>query len=421
MKHNIRYLMAAFLMCVMLICPSFAISSFPDVDEHAEYAEAINYLADHGIFMGDDHGNFEPNMPVTRAEMAVIMCNVLNEDVDYGAETSFIDVPGWASPYVAKVASLGFVSGYGNGLFGPSDCVTYEQAVTMIVRSMGRGSDAAARGGYPEGYLSVAEEMGVNLYALKGKALSRADVAMVLYSFIKPRSTVTKPESTVSVVPGVYEDVTYFFNTLTIHDIREDGTLTFSVCWYRAADIENAVATLDGNIAVFSYQVEGAYQAEGYLEFINKETVVLNLTKTEIPATEIETRTYQISNSPELELEDYILPNLLENNDSIGWINPIIVDQGRGAFIRFYPDGSIKYWITIECGGEVLAYENKGAFVLQGNTLIIDGYKYDMIVERTGVFSMYLTAIGDDPQQLAGAYKLEADEYYEWLNLHSWY
>lgn len=185
-RKNLRFAIVL-LLVGLLICPASAASSFPDVDETAEYAEAVEYLKDVGIMKGDDQGNFNPDKTVTRAEMATIVCNMLGETDDLSVSDSFTDVPltHWANKYITKAKELGIISGYGNRKFGLNDKVTYEQAVTMIVR-VGYGDEFAIDyGGYPNGYLIVAEEYGMlnGISLQKGYPMSRADISVLLYNF----------------------------------------------------------------------------------------------------------------------------------------------------------------------------------------------------------------------------------------------
>lgn len=186
MRLKVRYLLAMVLMGAILIHPAMAASPFPDVDENADYAEAVEYLKDVGIMRGDDKGNFNPNQTVTRAEMATIICNMLGETENLKISDIFSDVPAthWANKYITKAAELGFVSGYGSGKFGPNDPVTYEQAVTMVVRAMNMGELAVAAGGYPDGYVATADEQGFlqGVQAAVGEGLDRAVVAQILYN-----------------------------------------------------------------------------------------------------------------------------------------------------------------------------------------------------------------------------------------------
>lgn len=188
MKHKFQRTLACLLALTLLICPALAASPFPDVDENASYVEAIKFVKDMKVMQGDDKGNFNPNKVVTRAEMAVIVCQMLDETGNLTTSSKFSDVPTthWANKYITKASELGFVSGYGNGKFGPSDTVTYEQAVTMIVRAWDMEELAVAAGGYPDGYVVVADEQGFleGVKAEVGEKLNRAVVAQIAYNVL---------------------------------------------------------------------------------------------------------------------------------------------------------------------------------------------------------------------------------------------
>lgn len=162
-------------------------SGFPDVDEDAPYAEAVSYISEIGVMEGDENGYFNPDQPVTRAEMAVIICRMLGEAEVLPSADDFSDVPQshWANPYISKAAELQIINGYPGGRFAPSDNVTYEQAVTMVVRAVGYTEVAQDNGGYPDGFLSVARSNGYleNVEGQQGTLLTRANVTVLLFNY----------------------------------------------------------------------------------------------------------------------------------------------------------------------------------------------------------------------------------------------
>lgn len=186
MVRRIQCVLLVLLLGGLLICPVFAASSFPDVDGYEEFAEAVAYVNEAGIMVGDDHGNFNPYKTVTRAEMATIICRMLGQTDGLKPSNDFSDVPTshWANAYVGKAAELGIVNGYGGGKFGPSDSVTYEQAVTMVIRAIGGTELATKAGGYPDGFMSLAEQHGFleSVHAEKGEALARGDIAVIIFN-----------------------------------------------------------------------------------------------------------------------------------------------------------------------------------------------------------------------------------------------
>lgn len=173
-------LVIAFSMMLSVV----AFAGFNDVAEDADYAGAVELLSALDIIVGDDLGNFNPDKTISRAEMAAIICRIKGLEASANAAkgaTKFVDVPAdhWASGYVNIANQNGVIAGYGDGKFGPEDEVTYEAAVKMVVCALGFEPMAAQKGGWPTGYLVVA-----NTYKIsEGVAGStRADVAVLVYN-----------------------------------------------------------------------------------------------------------------------------------------------------------------------------------------------------------------------------------------------
>ena len=130
MKKKLQNLLIASLTVALLTVNAFA---FSDVGKDAWYSDAVEYMNSAGIMVGDDKGNFNPDKPVTRAEMAVIICRTLEatkSEADYLpiylVADNFPDVPAthWANGYINKASFLEIIQGYKDGRFGPSDNVT---------------------------------------------------------------------------------------------------------------------------------------------------------------------------------------------------------------------------------------------------------------------------------------------------------
>lgn len=186
MKRILECILVCALMGGLLAYPAFAAGPFPDVDETAAYAEAVETMKELGIMVGDERGNFNPNKTVTRAEMAAIVCRMLGKTENLPVSATFTDVPTshWANTYVSKAAELKIVNGYGNGRFGPSDPVTYEQVVTMLIRAIGMEQQAAQLGGYPNGYITAAKNVGMltNISAENGRYMHRSEIATMAFN-----------------------------------------------------------------------------------------------------------------------------------------------------------------------------------------------------------------------------------------------
>ena len=112
-------------------------ASYADVTSK-QNEEAIEVLKTVGIMVGDENGKFNPDAKVTRNEMAVVMCNLLDYTVaSYKGTSPFTDVPEWAEPYVAACYTNGITSGYDKVTYGGNDTVTTGQAALMLLKALG--------------------------------------------------------------------------------------------------------------------------------------------------------------------------------------------------------------------------------------------------------------------------------------------
>ncbi len=121
-------------------------ASYADVTSK-QNEEAIEVLKTVGIMVGDENGKFNPEAKVTRNEMAVVMCNLLDYTVaSYKGTSPFTDVPEWAEPYVAACYTNGITSGYDKVTYGGNDTVTTGQAALLLLKALGYFQYRAAFG-----------------------------------------------------------------------------------------------------------------------------------------------------------------------------------------------------------------------------------------------------------------------------------
>ena len=136
LKRALSLTLASVMLFGMMVLGTSA-ASYPDVSE-SDNVEAIEVLKAVGVMVGDEKGNFGPDQPVNRAQMAVVMALLLNLDYNYYEGTNhFVDVPAWAEPYVAACYANGIVSGYDAYTYGSGDSVTAVQAASMMMRALG--------------------------------------------------------------------------------------------------------------------------------------------------------------------------------------------------------------------------------------------------------------------------------------------
>ncbi len=169
---------------------AFAVD-FPDVDETASYAKAVETLSNLGIVEGDENGKFNPENTVTRAEFTkmVVEARGLGDSASASTYSQFTDVQGhWSAGYVQTGVAEGFINGYDENTFGPEDKVTYAQAVKMLVAGIGYELWAQEQGGYPAGYLSWGSQLDI-IDGISGvnndTPLTRAQCAVLVNNTLK--------------------------------------------------------------------------------------------------------------------------------------------------------------------------------------------------------------------------------------------
>lgn len=117
--------------------------SFADVADNAWYNVAVATLENAGVIKDTAAGgNFRPNEPITRAELAVMAAQfaAVTGTIPTG---TFTDVPSthWAAKEIAIVQYAGWIEGY-QGKYRPEDSITRAESVTIINRMLKRGAEA---------------------------------------------------------------------------------------------------------------------------------------------------------------------------------------------------------------------------------------------------------------------------------------
>ncbi|MBQ7953983.1 MAG: S-layer homology domain-containing protein, partial [Clostridia bacterium] len=177
---------------------------FSDMKYTDYYANAAKALEQLGILSGYPDGTFGAEKPITRAEMAAVVCRMINMEADAQnakGETSFDDVIGthWASGYINVASQKSIINGDGNGKFRPEDNVLYEEAIKMVVCALGYGDKVEIN---PEdwsaGYLKVALDNGIStgLKGTKGTSSTRGDVAVMSYNGLATEGETSKIPAT---------------------------------------------------------------------------------------------------------------------------------------------------------------------------------------------------------------------------------
>ena len=99
----------------------------------------------HSAFMnGHGNGVFGPDDNMTRGQAAQIFYNLLlNKDVEITVNFTDVSQDAWYAKAVNTLASLGIISGMGDGTFKPNEKITRAQTATIVNRMLARVCDRA--------------------------------------------------------------------------------------------------------------------------------------------------------------------------------------------------------------------------------------------------------------------------------------
>ena len=210
MKKPLSIILATVMLLSLLPATVFAAETFSDTSGH--WAEAaIETWAVHGVLLGS-YGEFRPNAPITRAELAA----VLNRVMGYAATTDvvFDDVPvgEWYATDIAKVYAAGIMLGDGDGVMRPTENITREETAVMSARAFAvllAIVEGDIPGGAPDpeafpDHNSIASWASGEVYGMKAAGYIHGDQD----GKFNPKANITRAE----VVTMLANIVDYFYN-----------------------------------------------------------------------------------------------------------------------------------------------------------------------------------------------------------------
>ena len=108
---------------------------FDDVAGEAWYTEAVRWAASQGIVGGYGNGTFGPNDPITREQLAVMLWRYSGSPAASSKELYFNDtdeISGFALEALRWAVENGILNGYGDGRLGPQGQATRAQVAQML-------------------------------------------------------------------------------------------------------------------------------------------------------------------------------------------------------------------------------------------------------------------------------------------------
>jgi len=154
-----------------------------DAYQQSDY-DKFGLLKSIGIFEAGDTLNTSGVSRMEFAKYLVTMTDSLATESSMTASFSDVDASNTFAPYIYSANAQGYMSGRGDGTFGAADRITYNEAITALVRVAGYEPLAQAKGGYPAGYCAVANSIGIlrNPSIDGSSTVSKLEIVSLLYN-----------------------------------------------------------------------------------------------------------------------------------------------------------------------------------------------------------------------------------------------
>ncbi len=156
--------------------------------EDEEIKKAVSTLMGLGIVNGKEDGQFHETENITREEFVKMIIEVLGIEDEMNLikkESTFEDIEEgrWSAGYIQLGVNLGIVKGYNDNLFKPTEPVTFEQGITILLRGMGY-KDEYLEGKWPLNYVLKGTQKGIlnGVKVTSNSPLTRGNAAMMIYN-----------------------------------------------------------------------------------------------------------------------------------------------------------------------------------------------------------------------------------------------
>lgn len=178
---------------IMLTCVSVSAANVTSETDNEAASMAVSLLEELKVIY--EQSEFAYSSSITRADFAVYAARTLGIDdkitdkaTRYYVDTAQYD---YAAYSVNTLVEKGILSVDDERLFRPSDAITLDEAIKIVVCMTGYRPVAEARGGYPGGYISTATSLKLTQGLSRGGAFSLNDAAILLYNIlIVPQYTI---------------------------------------------------------------------------------------------------------------------------------------------------------------------------------------------------------------------------------------
>ena len=388
------------------------VSAYDDL-KTSEQETAAGLVTALNIMPANSITEFGSNTIVSRGQYALYVARLMNYTVsvaEKGAKGSFddVDISTEQGAAVQMLADLGAIS-KATREFNPNNGITYNDAVKILMSTLGYDVFASSYGGYPAGYKKVADENGINkgLSSISTTALTKTEVAVILHNALsvypmenfnneykKASKTVLEKYYNVYEVTGI---VTGYGKTTLIDMTLGDDQVSIGDTTYECAvpDIKNYVGHKVK--AYYTSEKTGGETVISFTEAARQNTVTTVDVDDIDSVTDSAVRYYPEGSKTRKKISLAKEISIIYNDRYLG----------AGADLAEIIDGVIE--------GDVTFIANDGS--TEASVVVINSYKH-LLIERVDKrnYRMYLkngsgsAKRADDPTYLADTITTDPDD-----------
>lgn len=238
-------------------------TAFTSVYADSNLGEALDYLSAADLDLEYDVETIQPEQRVTRAVFAQNVAKLLNlSDVECN-NVYYHDVSEdhWAFDNVGILTELGVLSGNGKKYFYPDEFITRNEAATIVVSALGYRAYADNSGGYPNGYLKVANELELFDNCSTNEEITMSDVLIMLRNALDANVANTSMSKNELVYKKSEDTVLNYYHS----KYYDKGTLTGcdGITFESTGILDDGMVVIDG--------IEYETELTGLLDIIGTE------------------------------------------------------------------------------------------------------------------------------------------------------
>jgi hypothetical protein len=135
MKKSIKSGLVSATLAASLLLSSTGVFAFTDVDSSHWASADIEKLSNKGYISGYEDGSFAPSNFITRAEFVTIINKVKNVSATSGKTFPDVSTDAWYANEIDKAVTAGFITGYDNGTVRPDACISRAEVAVVCYKA----------------------------------------------------------------------------------------------------------------------------------------------------------------------------------------------------------------------------------------------------------------------------------------------